>query len=175
MTRYCLLLGYNTCKIKLKGDYIKFSARKFSYDLTSNDGNHYTSTPQYPPIFDTSSNFRKEKKVEEWHTTIQNVKTVEEKLYSVNMPTYYGWKKFDLTEQFLPYNTLRFFEHITRTKFVQQDSAINEPPKDNSTIQIDKDVTRADNTAETSNEVNLIRRVKSQVELALIFEYEHRR
>lgn len=79
----------------------------------------YTATPQYPKIFDMSSEKVKERKHENEHDIIKAVKTVEEKQIKLNMPRYYGFKCNSLTEDYIPYDNLEMVQHVTRTHLVQ--------------------------------------------------------
>lgn len=72
----------------------------------------------YPPILDLSKNSTKRRAKEEWHNKIMKLKSVEEKLFGLNMPYYYGWKSLLLKEGFIPYNSLQHTQYITKTHLV---------------------------------------------------------
>lgn len=77
----------------------------------------YVDVPQYPEILDLSLRSRKKRDVEAWHETIRKLPTVEEKAIKINMPRYYGYRVFSLSEKDLPYNCLSVMQHFTRTVF----------------------------------------------------------
>jgi small subunit ribosomal protein S30 len=117
----------------------------------------YTETPQYPPILDTSYIARKQRMENEWYEKIKSIKTVEEKLFEINMPRYYGWRSIMLSEGSIPYDSLPFVQHVTRTHLREF--------KDLAPYSTDLE--------EDSNK--LLEQVKPWIEEALIFEYKYRR
>lgn len=116
----------------------------------------YTETPQYPPILDTSYEARKRRMDEQWHEKVKALKTVEEKLFEINMPRYYGWKCIMLSEDSIPYNSLSFAQHVTRTHLGEL--------KHLAPYSTDLE--------EESNK--LLEHVKPWIEEALIFEFKYR-
>lgn len=117
----------------------------------------FTDTPQYPPILDISYEARKGRETVEWHEKIKSLKTVEEKMFEINMPRYYGWKPIMLWEESIPYNAMSFAQHVTRTHFREF--------KDLPHYSIDLE--------EESHK--LVGQIKPWIEEALIFEYKYRR
>ncbi|KAG5882797.1 hypothetical protein JTB14_035627 [Gonioctena quinquepunctata] len=78
----------------------------------------YTATPHYPPILDLSFKSKLRRKKEAVHEEIKAVKTVEEKQIKLNMPRYYGFKSYLLTEDYSPYNNLPLAQHVTKTHLI---------------------------------------------------------
>lgn len=76
--------------------------------------------PLYLPIEDLSYKSRKRREKKAWHEEIKGLETVEEKLFKVNMPRYYGWKLVRLEEDKIPYNTLGYAQYITRTHVMKE-------------------------------------------------------
>lgn len=72
-------------------------------------------TVAYPEILDVSPRGEHRRLQEEYFNKIKNLATVEEKLFAINLPKYYGWPTFVLKENFVPYNFLPFSQFITRT------------------------------------------------------------
>lgn len=93
----------------------------------------------------------------QWHEKIKSIKTVEEKLFEINTPRYYGWKSIVLSEGTIPYNSLPFVQHVTRTHLREF--------KDLAPYSTDLE--------EESNK--LLGQVKPWIEEALIFEFKYRR
>uniref|UniRef100_A0A182JRH0 28S ribosomal protein S30, mitochondrial n=1 Tax=Anopheles christyi TaxID=43041 RepID=A0A182JRH0_9DIPT len=77
----------------------------------------YTNQPVYPPIQDLSFPAKKKRERESWHQKIAKLSSVEEKLYEINMPKYYGYKMNMLTDDKFPYNIKPFMQYATRTCF----------------------------------------------------------
>lgn len=117
----------------------------------------YTETPHYPPILDTSYEARKRRMVERWHEKIKALKTVEEKLFEINIPRYYGRKCIMLWEDSIPYNSLSFTQHVTKTHLRE---FTNLAPY-------------STDLEEESNK--LLEHVKPWIEEALVFEFKYRR
>jgi len=76
--------------------------------------------PIYPPIEDLSYKMKWKRKKQDWHDKIKNLETVEEKLFEINMPRYYGWKSLILKEHFIPYDSLSHAQYFTRTHIVKE-------------------------------------------------------
>lgn len=74
----------------------------------------------YLPIEDLSYKARKRRQNETWYEEIRNLETVEEKLFKVNMPRYYGWKLLHLEESKIPYGILKYTQYITRTHVMKE-------------------------------------------------------
>lgn len=74
----------------------------------------------YPPIEDLSLKARSKRKKQAWHEKIKNIYTVEEKLFELNMPRFYGWKSLFLNEHTIPYNSLSHAQYITRTHVIKE-------------------------------------------------------
>nr|XP_019534368.2 28S ribosomal protein S30, mitochondrial [Aedes albopictus] len=81
----------------------------------ANPSEEYAEQPQYPAIEDLSFRSRKKRDAAEWHERIRQLSTVEEKLFEINMPKYYGYKAHLITDQKLPYNVLPLAQYATRT------------------------------------------------------------
>uniref|UniRef100_A0A182NR04 28S ribosomal protein S30, mitochondrial n=1 Tax=Anopheles dirus TaxID=7168 RepID=A0A182NR04_9DIPT len=77
----------------------------------------YTSQPVYPTIQDLSYPAKKKRERETWHQKIAKLSSVEEKLFEINMPKYYGYKANMLTDEKFPYNIKPFMQYATRTCF----------------------------------------------------------
>lgn len=116
------------------------------------DNDEYTKEPQYPPIVDVGYKSTKERERLRWHEKIKCLKTVEEKLFAINMPRYYGFKSVQLDDRTFRYNSLPFFQYSTRTSL--NDSGLPE--------YYDKLNERVE---------GLLGHVKSDVEDAVLFEY----
>lgn len=63
---------------------------------------------------------RKRRQREAWYEEIKALETVEEKLFKVNMPRYYGWRLLLLKEDKIPYDTLKYTQYITRTHVMKE-------------------------------------------------------
>lgn len=79
------------------------------------ENEEYTKEPQYPPIVDWSYKANQSRKRLSWHEKIKCLKTVEEKLFAINMPRYYGFKCVMLNDNTFRYNSLPFYQYCTRT------------------------------------------------------------
>ena len=77
------------------------SARSYFARVLANE--EYTEQPDYPEIKPPRNyeNVRKEN-MQKWQERIKMLSTVEEKLFEVNMPRYYGWKCVMLNDDKLP-------------------------------------------------------------------------
>lgn len=95
----------------------------FYRQISFQAGNEYTKVPKYPEILDISEKAvaRREKLAK--HKRIEALKTVEEKLFALNIDKYYGWKSLILKEGEYPYNFLPLVKHITRTHLKEVDSS----------------------------------------------------
>lgn len=85
----------------------------------SPENEEYNTTPQYPPILDLSREKMLERKKEAVYDEIKSVKTVEEKQIKLNMPRYYGFRSYMVSEDEIYYNDLSFIQHITRTHIIK--------------------------------------------------------
>lgn len=113
----------------------------------------YTKTPQYPAIEEVTREAKQQRKRNSWYEHIQDLDTVEEKLLAINMPRYYGYKCFMLSDDRFPYDCLPFVQHSTRTAIASQadlPAAIYEPLR-----------TRAEQFVQT---------VRDDVQAAIVFE-----
>lgn len=79
----------------------------------------YSDQPEYPPIQDMSFPEKKKRKVALWHDKIKRLSSVEEKLFEINMPKFYGYKAHMITDKKFPYNVLPFAQYATRTNFIE--------------------------------------------------------
>lgn len=140
---------WHRCRTAIRKSTIRIKPLKYEQE--------YTETPQYPPIVDTSFKARKQRMENQWHEKIKAIKTVEEKLFEINMPRYYGWVSIMLREGSIPYDSLPFVQHITRTHLREF--------KDLAPYSTDLE--------EDSNK--LLGQVKPLIEEALIFEFKYRR
>lgn len=115
--------------------------------------------PIYLPIEDLSSKSKWKKRKQAWHDEIKSLETVEEKLFKINIPRYYGWKSVILNEHVVPYNSLSYAQYITRTHIVK-DSGL--PAYYNNVIS-------------TEQLDTMVQAIKSDIEDNIIFEYCIRR
>ncbi|XP_017795818.1 PREDICTED: 28S ribosomal protein S30, mitochondrial isoform X2 [Habropoda laboriosa] len=109
----------------------------------------------YPPIMDLSRKASIKRKHEEWYEKIKKLNTVEEKLFGINMPRYYGWKSLMLEEGKVPYNSLHHAQYITHTHVVNNGKLPEFYDTVISTEQMDA----------------LIETVKRHIENVITFEY----
>lgn len=138
----------NLCRIRSSITIKSLKPRCFSSSIA--EESEYTSTPQYPEILDLSLKAKLERKRAAIRDEILKVKTVEEKQIKLNMPKYYGFKTNLVQENDIPYNSLNYFQHITKTHLIVNDQL----PEFYNTFNVD-DVD-----------------VKSQVEEAIYLEIE---
>jgi len=75
----------------------------------------YNKTPEYPPILSLEKKATTRRAEESWYKKIERQETVEEKLFEINMPRYYGWNCLMMKETEIPYNSLNFTQYVTRT------------------------------------------------------------
>jgi len=118
-----------------------------------------TIKPVYPPIEDLSYKMKWKRKRQAWHDKIKSLETVEEKLFEINMPRYYGWKSLILKEQFIPYDSLSHAQYFTRTHIVKESGLPAYYNSIISTEQLDR----------------MVQAIKSDIENDIIFEYCIRR
>ncbi|KAF7392931.1 hypothetical protein HZH66_008764 [Vespula vulgaris] len=90
------------------------------YATVVSEESQITNAPVYPPILDLSFKAKQKRKKEVWHDEIKKIKTVEEKIFKINMPRYYGWKSLILDEHVIPYNSLEHAQYITRTYIIKE-------------------------------------------------------
>lgn len=107
---YLFRLNGNAAKVIHK----RIGLRAFAAKVVENP-EEYTNQPNYPPIVDISYETRKQRQIEAYHEEYKQVGTVEEKLFKLNLPKYYGYKSLMLSEENLPYNCLGLVQHGTRT------------------------------------------------------------
>uniref|UniRef100_A0A182YNB4 Uncharacterized protein n=1 Tax=Anopheles stephensi TaxID=30069 RepID=A0A182YNB4_ANOST len=93
----------------------------------------YTNQPEYPAIQDLSYPAKKKRERESWHQRIAKLSSVEEKLFEINMPKYYGYKANILTDDKFPYNIKPFVQYATRTSFQKGLPQFYDPVKEKST------------------------------------------
>uniref|UniRef100_A0A1B6C0F5 28S ribosomal protein S30, mitochondrial n=1 Tax=Clastoptera arizonana TaxID=38151 RepID=A0A1B6C0F5_9HEMI len=116
----------------------------------------YTEKPEYPPILDLTEKEIKHRNLEFENEKHQKLHTVEEKLFAINLPRYYGWESLILKEGVIPYNFLPLVQYITRTKFVET-----------SKLHIDT------NISDISEDI--IEDIRNQIQEAIILELVNRR
>nr|CAD7428229.1 unnamed protein product [Timema monikensis] len=107
-------------RIRHKNNIIPLIRSSLRYYSSVNE-DEYSETPEYPPIIDDSLDARKKRLKLSWHDKIKSLKTVEEKLFEINIPKYYGWKCFLLKEGVIPYNSLDFTQYATRTYLMKNE------------------------------------------------------
>ncbi|CAH0553313.1 unnamed protein product [Brassicogethes aeneus] len=110
-----MIAKMNLCRVNNSSTSKLIKVRNFASVLPNEE---YTVTPQYPPIQDLSYLKRLERRHEETRESIKDVKTVEEKQIRLNMPKYYGFKSYILSEDYIPYNNLPLIQHVTRTHLI---------------------------------------------------------
>lgn len=115
---------------------------------------------EYPPILDTSFFPRRERQFQKTYVdAVKNITTVEEKIFKLNMPRYYGWKPVILTENYVPYNVLPSAQYITRTHVM--------PEKSLPTTYYDSII--------SSEAVDVLaKQLQNQFEEMLLFEFQER-
>lgn len=92
----------------------------FSTRALANHYDEYSERPQYPSIEDPSYESKKKHEAAQWHKRISMLSSVEEKLFEINMPKYYGYKAHMITDQKFPYNVLPLAQYATRTQLVEE-------------------------------------------------------
>lgn len=115
--------------------------------------------PGYPPILDLSRRARQRRNREQWHTKVKKLGTIEEKIFELNMPKYYGYKCWKLVEGQLPYDPLPQAQYVTKTHI---DPGTKLPSYYDNII--------APEVLDAS-----VQQIKSQVEDVLGFEYNYRK
>ncbi|OAD60324.1 28S ribosomal protein S30, mitochondrial [Eufriesea mexicana] len=144
---------------------VQKSLPKFSISVLKTIIRKCTSTTQnktenviYPPILDLSYRARIRRKGQEWHDKIKKLETVEEKIYGINMPHYYGWKSLHLKEGNVPYNSLQHAQYITRTHLMNDHKLPDFYDSVITTEQLD----------------TLVQTLKYHIKNIVMFEYNHR-
>lgn len=141
---------------------LKSGATRWAHLLSSVCSKRLSSTavsvnePQYPSIIEQGPLAEKLRRKEKWHDWIKSHDTVEEKLFELNMPKYYGWRSVILRDNAVPYNFLPWAQFATRTHLEIAD-----------TIPLYSDAS-LDSTAS-----KLVSQLKSDVENVILFEYQH--
>ncbi|XP_076620964.1 mitochondrial ribosomal protein S30 [Colletes latitarsis] len=108
---------FRKCLSSYSVTIIKNPIRKYAVPAVTKSDT--TKEVIYPPILDLSRKAKRSRRKEVWHNKIKVLESVEEKLYGINMPRYYGWKSLELLEGRVPYNTLPQAQYITRTHVVE--------------------------------------------------------
>ncbi|XP_076230748.1 mitochondrial ribosomal protein S30 [Calliopsis andreniformis] len=116
-----------------------------------------TRKVEYPPILDLSKEGRLRRNRETWSQKIKKLETVEEKLFGINMPRYYGWHSFSIKEGNIPYNSLSHAQYVTRTHVVN-----------------DHKLPEFYNNLSTFEEYDVLRYVRKSIEDLIAFEYQDR-
>lgn len=111
--------------------------------------------PEYPPIVDECFYSRKVRDRKKWHNKVKDLSTVEEKLFELNMPRYYGWRSYTLEEHRVPYNCLRTIQSITKT-YIHEKAALP---------------SFYDNIINDEALDSCVQDVKSQIQEALLLQY----
>lgn len=93
----------------------------------------YTNQPEYPAIHDLSYPAKKRRERQSWHQRIAKLSSVEEKLFEINMPKFYGYKTNMLTDEKFPYNIKPFVQYATRTSFQKGLPQFYDPLKEKAT------------------------------------------
>ncbi|XP_078052150.1 mitochondrial ribosomal protein S30 [Augochlora pura] len=132
---------------------IKNSTRSYALPMPSTCSQSENAV--YPPILDPTNNGQKRRDKEEWSNKIKKLETVEEKLFGLNMPYYYGWKSLFLQEGYVRYNTLEHTQYITKTNLVNDNKLPDLYDKLCTSEQLD----------------DLVQSIKKPIEDAIIFEY----
>ncbi|KAG7196905.1 hypothetical protein KM043_000179 [Ampulex compressa] len=161
---YCTVLAARNTVNKICSRLLSCSAYvskygKRSYVLPVAGAPGGTSHVEYPPILDLSYEAKKNRKAEEWHDKIKGIKTIEEKLFELNMPRYYGWRSLLLEEGRVAYNSLSHAQYITRTHLMEK----SDLPESYDSIV---DSTELDSILQT---------IRNRIEDNVSFEYSQRR
>lgn len=139
---------------------VKYGKQKrYSTSAVSEVSGENTTELIYPPTEDLSWKAKWKRKRQEWHDKIKSLETVEEKLFEINMPRYYGWKSLILKEHFIPYDALSHAQYFTRTHIVKESGLPAYYNNIISTEQLDR----------------MVQAIKSDIEDNIIFEYCIRR
>ncbi|EZA56664.1 hypothetical protein DMN91_000886 [Ooceraea biroi] len=115
-----------------------------------------TAESLYPPIEHLD---KRQKKQQIVHEEIKNLETVEEKIFKINMPRYYGWKSLILHEHNIQYNSLPYVQQITRTHIVKESGL----------------PAYYDNVISNDQLDNIVQEIKGSVEDNIAFEYCRRK
>jgi len=75
--------------------------------------NEYNENPKYPPISKFKS--KDEERTAKAKSMVQNLGTVEEKMYQINRPKYYGWYSYMIDPDYMPADVLDFAKFSTWT------------------------------------------------------------
>lgn len=126
--------------------------RNISTDLRKEE--EYTDQPNYPEILDVSATAVKARSLAAYHESLKDIKTVEEKIFKLNMPKYYGWKSVQLLEHSIPLQSLPFMQHTTRTHFIKANALPD--------FYLSYD----------SAASYIAKQLKSEIEDAIMFEYQ---
>ncbi|XP_076748855.1 mitochondrial ribosomal protein S30 [Xylocopa sonorina] len=145
--------GLHKCSPNCSLSILRTVARKFSSTVLTE-----TEDTIYPPILDLSRKACIKRKNKVWYDKIEKLESVEEKLFGINMPRYYGWKGLLLEEGVVKPNSLDHAQYITHTHVINDHKL---PEFYNSVI-----------TPEQSNAI--VQNVKHHIENFIIFEYCHR-
>lgn len=94
-----------------------------------------------------------------WCEAVKNCPTVEEKLFKVNMPKYYGFRVHTFNETQVNYNILPVAQYITKTHLVKE----RQLP------------TCYDHMTDPNTLDQLVENIKKDVEDILVLEFEERR
>lgn len=127
----------------------------FSTRASSNKEQEYANQAEYPPIQNLTYRARKKREQETWHSRMARLSSVEEKLYEINMPKYYGYKANMLTDQKFPYNVKPFVQYATRTCFQSGLPQYYDPLQEEAT--------------------KLLEGIRSELEDTILFELTHYR
>ncbi|KAL7305627.1 hypothetical protein TKK_0002355 [Trichogramma kaykai] len=111
------------------------------------------------PVMEYTREARKRRARELWHEKVRKLDTVEEKIFELSMPRYYGWKTYQLGEELVMYDAL------PKTQYMTQTHIASEPGLPSHYDQI-LDAETIDAT---------VRDIKDQVEESLVFEYNYRK
>lgn len=109
-------LGQNRKRIKQK-PWWKF---RYFIDLHTLplEKEEYTKEPQYPPIFDTSTEGIKKQIRLDWYKAIRNLPSAQEKIYEITK--HYSHLSYLLEPTMKTYNALPIQKYITRTELLDQ-------------------------------------------------------
>ena len=97
--------------------YIKCASVKHSRVASS----EYTENPQYPEILDCSPDGIEQQKRQKWIDKVKKLPTLQHKQVEINDKFYYGYYSHVIQPRKIPYGSLPFAKHITRTHFIEND------------------------------------------------------
>lgn len=158
--RAAKVVAYESLRVNRSSLYSVFYACRYSSDVNARLVKENNPYPEYPPILDMSEEAVQRRERQKWYDKIQRLGTVEEKLFEINLPRYYGWESLLLEEGVgILYNSLPFSKYMTRTHFY------NNLP--------DRYRGLSDTEEKTVN--TWMEKVKSHVQDALLFEYNFKR